>query len=77
VPGCTIVVPTALFCILRPLKVERQQPREDFVVGKVGGPVVGGGDGGVEALVGEVEPGGAGVVELGERALGELPSLGL
>lgn len=52
---------------LRP--VQFQQPGEDFFVGEVGGPVVGGGDGGVQVAVGVGEPGGAGVVEVGEGAL--------
>jgi hypothetical protein len=36
------------------------------------GPTVGGGGGGGETLVGEVEPSGARVVEVSERALGEV-----
>ncbi|MEX2140811.1 MAG: hypothetical protein WD894_16225 [Pirellulales bacterium] len=64
-------MPTALFCIRRPLKVQRQEACQDFIVHQVNRPTVGGGDGGVELAVGEVEPGGAGVVEVGERALGE------
>jgi hypothetical protein len=31
-----------------PFEIEREEPREVFVVGEVGGTVVGGGDGGVE-----------------------------
>jgi len=37
------------------------------------GPAVGGEDGGVEFLMGEVEPGGALVVEVGEGPLFEFP----
>jgi hypothetical protein len=33
--------------LLRPLPVQRQQPRQHLVVGQVGGPPVGGGDGGI------------------------------
>ena len=54
------------------LQIQRQQAAEDFFVGHFGrvvGPAVGGGDGLVELLVGEVEPGGAGVVEVGQGAL--------
>ena len=39
--------------------VELEQALQDLLVGKVGGPAVGGGDGGVEVAVGVVEPGGA------------------
>jgi hypothetical protein len=55
----------------RPFQIQGQQTAEDFFVGHFGGvvgPVVGGGDGLVERLVGEVEPGGAGVVEVGQGA---------
>ncbi len=61
--------------VLAPFQVQRQQAAEDFVVGHFGGvvgPAVGGGDGGVERLVGEVQPGGAGVVEVGQGALLEV-----
>jgi len=49
-------------------QIQRQQAAEDFVVGHFGRvvePVVGGGDGFVERLVGEVKPGRASVVEVG------------
>ncbi len=49
--------------------VQLQQAGKDFVSGEIGGPAVGGEDGGVEFSVGEVEPGGAQVVEVGEGAL--------
>jgi hypothetical protein len=62
----------ALFCVRREFKIESEKAGEDFVVGEIEGPAVGGGEGGIEALVGAVEPGGADVVEVGERALGEL-----
>ena len=44
---------------------------KDFVVCQGVGPAVGGEDGGVEFLVGQCEPGGALVVEIGERAFGQ------
>ncbi|MCU0990527.1 MAG: hypothetical protein MUE63_13290, partial [Xanthomonadales bacterium] len=56
-------------------QIQRQQAAEDFVVGHFGGvvgPAVGGGDGLVERLVGEVQPGRAGVVEVGQGALPEV-----
>ena len=59
----------------RPFQIQRQQAAEDFFVGHVGGvvgPAVGGGDGLVELLVGEVQPGGAGVVEVGQGAFLEI-----
>jgi hypothetical protein len=43
-----------------------------LVVGERGVPAVGGEDGFAEATVGEVEPGGALVAEIRERALGEV-----
>jgi len=43
-----------------------------LVVGQIGGPAVGGGDGGVEFLVGQVQPGRTLVVKVGEGALLEL-----
>ena len=52
-------------------QVEGEQAGENLFVGHVGGPAIGGGDGSVELFVGEVEPGGAGVVEVGEGALFE------
>lgn len=55
--------------------VKRQQAPQDFLVGHVGrvvGPAIGSGDGGVEVLVGLVEPGRADVVEVGQGAFLEL-----
>ena len=52
--------------------VQREQPFEDFVVGHVFGPAVRGEDGGVQRLVRETEPGGSLVVQIGERAPGQL-----
>ena len=56
--------------------VEGQEAGEDFLVGKVGGPAVGGEDGVVEGAVGIGQPFhfafGAGVVELGEGAVFEI-----
>ena len=51
--------------------VEGQEAGEYFVVGQVGGPAVGGGDGSIEGVVEIVEQGAGGaarVVEIGERA---------
>ena len=53
-------------------EVEGEEGGEEVVVGHGGVPVVGGEDGGVEFLVGQVEPGGALVVEVGERAFFEV-----
>ena len=58
--------------VARALQVERQQAAQDFFVGHRRGvirPVIGGGYGGIERLVRMVEPGGTGVVEIGQRAL--------
>src|SRR4029077_16848732 len=52
-------------------EVECEEFLEKLVVGQGGVPAVGGEDGGVEAAVGEVEPGGALVVEIRERPLGQ------
>jgi len=52
-----------------PFKVEGEETFEDVIVGELVGPAVGVEDGVVELLVGEVEPGGALVVQVGERAL--------
>ncbi len=48
--------------------VEGEQAGEDFLFWQVRGPAVGGKDGFVESAVGVREPGGAGVVEIGEGA---------
>ena len=52
----------------RPLQIQRQQPPQDFLSRQIRRPAVGGGDGGVEFLVGQGEPGGAFVVEVGQGA---------
>jgi hypothetical protein len=52
----------------RPLQVQRQQPRQDLVVGQVSGPPVRGEHGRVERPMRQVEPGQPRVVEVGERA---------
>jgi hypothetical protein len=49
--------------------IQREKPREDFLVGKVGGPAVGGENRFIQSTVGVGEPLRAGVVELGEGAL--------
>ena len=54
------------------LKVQGEEPFQDLFIAQIGGPAVGGGDGGVEFLVREVKPGGALVVEVRERALFQL-----
>ena len=54
---------------MAPLQIERQQSFKDLLVSDVGGPVVGGEDGGVEVVVEVGEPGGAFVVEVGEGSL--------
>jgi hypothetical protein len=51
------------------LQIERQQFFKDLLIAQIGRPAVGGKDGGVQFFVGQVEPGGAGVVEVGEGAL--------
>ena len=53
-------------------QVEGEKFSEDLFVAEIGGPAVGGGNGGVEFLVRKVKPGGALVVEVRERALLEL-----
>jgi hypothetical protein len=50
------------------LKVQGEEPLQKLFVAQIGRPAVGGGDGGVEFLVGEVKPGGALVVEVREGA---------
>ena len=57
-------------------EVEGEEAFEDLVVGKVGRPAVGGGDDGGESFVGEVQPGGALVVEIGQGALFEFGGAG-
>jgi hypothetical protein len=52
-----------------PPQVEREQPLQNLLVAEVGRPAVGGGDGSVEAAVGQGEPGGTLVVQVRERAL--------
>ena len=54
------------------LEVQGEEPLQKLFVAQISGPAVGGGDGGVEFLVGEVQPGGAFVVEVRERALFQL-----
>jgi hypothetical protein len=54
------------------LEIQCEQFFGELVVGERGVPAVGGEDGFAEATVGEVEPGGALVAEIRERALGEV-----
>ena len=54
------------------LEVEGEEALEDFGVGEVGGPAVGGGDGGVQVGMDVGEPGGALVVEVGQGAFLEI-----
>ena len=56
--------------------VQGQEAFEDGFFGEVGGPAVGGGDGGVEFRVAGGEPGGADVVEFGEGAVFEASGAG-
>jgi hypothetical protein len=58
-----------LMLLCRPLQIQLQQPRQNLLNAHTRIPAIGGEDGGVEFFVGEVEPGGAFVVEVGERAL--------
>ena len=57
--------------LLGALQVEGEQFGQEFIIAERRRPAVGGEDGGVELLVGEVEPGGALVVEVGESPLFE------
>ena len=50
-------------------EVQGKQVLQDLFVCKIGGPAVGGGHGGIQFLMGEVQPGGALVVEVREGAL--------
>src|SRR5688572_345649 len=52
-------------------KVEGQQPFENLFVAEVVGPAIGGEYGVVKPFVGQVEPGGALVVEVGEGTFGD------
>src|SRR5919198_2576555 len=58
------------------LQVKRQEPLEDFLVCDVARPAVGVQHRLVKLLVGELEPGGALVVEVGEGALLEFGGAG-
>ena len=51
--------------------VQGEEAGEDFFLGEVGGPAVGGEDGFVEGLVGVGEPGGSQIIEVGEGAFGK------
>ena len=50
-------------------KVQGKQPLQNLIVREINRPVVGSGNGGIEFLVGEVQPSGALVVELCECAI--------
>ncbi len=60
----------------RPHVVESEEPLKNLVVGHVDGPAIGGEDGCIESAVGVGEPGGALVVQVRERALGQAGSGG-
>jgi hypothetical protein len=51
--------------------IQGQEPFKDGFFAEVGGPAVGGGNGGVEFRVAGGEPGGADIVEFGKRAVFE------
>jgi hypothetical protein len=51
------------------LHVEFQKHCQDLFICHVRFPVIGGEDGFVESLVGKIEPGGAGIVEVGKSSL--------
>ncbi len=55
-----------------PLEVECEQRSQEIVIAHVGVPAVGGEDPFVEFAVGQIEPGGTFVVEIGQRPLFEL-----
>jgi len=50
-------------------QVQREQVFEDLFVREIGRPAIGGGDGGIQFLVRQIEPGGALVVKVREGAL--------
>jgi hypothetical protein len=60
------------FFIHDALLIEREQAFQDLFVGKIDRKPVSGGDGGIEFCVGIGEPSGALVIEIGQRALGQL-----
>ncbi len=64
--------PRCSAAFLGPGQVEREKASEQLLAVEVRGPAVGGQDGGIEALVGLREPRRAGVVEVGQRPLGEV-----
>jgi hypothetical protein len=53
----------------RSFQVQRQQLFQDLLIAQIGRPAVGGKDGGIQFFVRQVEPGGTGVVEVGQGAL--------
>ena len=57
------------FLLPRPFQIERQQPREDFVVRQIRRPAIGGEHGRVQRPVRQVEPRRPRVVEVGQRPL--------
>ena len=56
----------------RPRQIQRQQPRQDFLIRQILRPAVGGADRGVEPTLRGGQPIRAGVVEFCERALLQL-----
>ena len=58
-----------------PRQVQGQQALQDFGVAEAGGPAVGRSYGGVQGSVGVGQPGGALVVEVGQRPLFQFRAL--
>ena len=63
------------FCCTR--KVQGEQPLQILFIAQISGPAVGGGDGGVQFLVGQVQPGGVLVVEIREGSMSGFYLLGV
>ena len=69
--------PYGLGFLFGAVKVQGEEPFQELFIVQIGGPAVGGGDGGVEFLVGEVEPGGALVVRVCEGLMSGFYLLGV
>jgi hypothetical protein len=70
--------PTCLFCNKTKLfsgkgnQIPHQQPSQDLFACQIGYPAIGGEDRFIKALVSKIQPGGTGIVEVGQSAF--LPS---